>query len=176
MLAVTACAGRGAKATTAHVGPATTVAPPRVTARLVLESAVIAAGSTEVGTLVIRNHGRAPVRLTARGAPGCTPQWGVILTNEKLPQQGSFSAECGSRPLMIPPGETRLPFALQATFAACSSTGEQEGPLMPACLPGPGGLNVAPPLPDDVYEAQVYTDAVGFPEVTSVTVRVQSAA
>jgi len=141
-----------------------------------LGSNVVVAGSTEVGTLVIENGGRAPVRLTTRGAPGCTPQWGVILTNDKVPQQGTFSAECGSRPLVIRRGETRLPFALEATFAACSSTGIPEGDVMPACLPGPGGLNVAPPLPDDVYEAQFYTDAVGFPEVTSVSVRVRSAA
>jgi hypothetical protein len=47
---------------------------------------------------------------------------------------------------------------------------------MPVCLPGPGGVNVAPPLPDDLYEARFYTDAVGFPDVISVPVRVASSA
>jgi len=182
LILVTACSSSGGHpssstertvpGSTAPAGLSTTVRQPRLSARIDLRSASMAAGSNQTGYLVVENNTGASLRLTTGSTIACTPKWAVVLANRKLPQQAAFTKECGPKPLVIRAGETRLPFTLQATFQACTSTRQPEGALIPRCLPGRQGPTVAPPLPPDLYEATFFSDIAGLPLVASVPVRV----
>ncbi len=160
--------------------PSTVVRRLPVSARLELPSTSMAAGSVVTGHLLIENNSGAALCLTIggmagctpRGPSGCAPHWAVVLASSRLRQTIAFPSNCMLQALVIRTGETKLRFTLEATYDGCSSTGKPQGTLFPACLPGPQGLTVAPPLPADLYYATFTSNIGRFTPVACVPVRV----
>jgi hypothetical protein len=147
-------------------------APGGISARIVLSTHTLVAGSTEPGTFVIENATGAPVRLTTGGPVACKPGWTVILTNNMLPQEAASSSSCDSQPMVVRVGETRLPFTLLSDYQTCSETGHAQGTLTPACGKDAKGLDASPPLPPGEYRATFFSDISRFIPVQSVPVRI----
>jgi hypothetical protein len=77
-----------------------------------------------------------------------------------------FPSDCQAEPLTFPPGPTRLPFTVPATYSSCSpSAAAGSGTL--ACLPPP---DIMPPLPAGRYEAKLVSTS---PSLTAVPVPVE---
>ena len=159
--------------TSTTLGSTTTIPPPTTrpqpfVVHIELSSKVIVGGARLTGYLVVDNNTGATVNLFSGGKTGCTPQWTVSLGNDKIPPVEAFTTGCGVRPLVIRPGENRLPFTLQASYSHCGGVGIN-GPLKPACV---GSPPTPPPLPPDQYRA-IFTGVLpGLPEPAPVPVRV----
>jgi hypothetical protein len=159
---------KAAANTTTIPTPATRPKPFVVT--IVLPSTVMVAGEELTGHLVIDNNTGTTVKLLSGGKTGCTPQWAVSLSNDKIPPIEAFPAICGAKPLVLRPGENRFPFTLLARYDHCGGTGVN-GPLKPACV----GTPPQPPrLPADHYQATFTGDLPGLPKPRPVPVRVIS--
>ena len=99
-------AGRG----TATIEP--TTAPGPITLTVELDRTEVSAGETITGFLVFENTGPA-VDVLAGG--GCTPIWGMALTNADVPEVVEFTVPCGSEPLHIPAGQSQVPITILTT-------------------------------------------------------------
>jgi hypothetical protein len=136
--------------------------------RIELPSTVIIGGSQLTGHLVVDNNTGAALNLYSGGKVGCTPKWGVMLGNNKIPPGGAFDSDCGTRPLVIRRGENHFPFTIDASYDHCGGT-DIHGPIKPACV---GSPPTAPPLPPDRYQAIFIGDLPGLPKPAAVPVRV----
>jgi hypothetical protein len=174
---VAGCSSGGDKATTptSTTTPSTTAtSPPPATrpqplaARIQLPNDVMVGGSEVTGHLVIDNNTGTTVHLLSGGKTGCTPQWAVSLGNSKIPPMEAFASMCGLQPLVLRPGENRLPFTMQARYDHCGGTGSN-GPVKPACV---GSPPAPPPLPADEYHAILTGGLGGVPKPAPVPVRV----
>lgn len=135
--------------------------------KIQLPSTVMVAGSELTGHVVIQNNTGATVTLP-RGKGGCTPEWAVSLGNDKIPPIEAFAASCGSKKLVLRPGQNRLRFTMLATYDHCGGTGP-DGPVKPACV---GSPPQPPPLPPDNYRAILTGSLGGLPIPQPVPVRV----
>ena len=73
-----------------------------LTAKLVLSSRRVPAGTPLRGTLVLTNPGDRPVDLNQ----GCAPQWDVVLGRGTTPPQVAFAMVCSPEPFRVAPGTT----------------------------------------------------------------------
>lgn len=87
-------------------GPAGAADAAGVTAKLVLASTRVTAGTPVRGTLVLRNPSHRAVDLNE----GCRPKWVVALGRGRKPPAVVFSMECVPKPFVVPPGRTKLRF------------------------------------------------------------------
>ncbi len=162
-----------APATSGHApgtskGPPTGLSPavPGLTDRLILSRTRVTAGSPIAGVLVVTYRGDTPVNLNR----GCRPQYAVALTRPGLPPRVGFPAACGVTPLIIKPGQNRLPVTVLTTYSACSP--EATG-TVPACG---RGRQVMPPLPPGRYRAVLVSTGLPFPAPAPVPVMLAAAA
>jgi hypothetical protein len=79
-----------------------------LSARIALDRRVFAAGERITGSLVIENRTGVPVEL--RDQHGCAPSWGVRVGAPGVATGTAFKGACGTRGLVVQPGEVRLPF------------------------------------------------------------------
>jgi hypothetical protein len=92
-----------------------TVVAPRagaaLTSRIVLDDDTVKTGAKVTGNLVIENTTGSSVDLWERSKLRCSPRWLVVVTSNGVPiGDFAWSMECGSKPLTVEPGTTRLPF------------------------------------------------------------------
>ncbi len=125
-----------------HQGQPAKPRAPELTGRLVLDWSTVRAGTPIKGALLVTNHGDRAINLNTR----CRPNFYVVLTHggrppEELPSRGI----CSHAPLIVKPGQNRLPLAVFTTYSACSP--EPQG-AMPRCL----AIGM-PPLPPGRYTA-----------------------
>jgi len=125
-----------------HQGQPAKPGAPELTGRLVLDLSTVRTGTPIKGALVVTNHGDRAINLNTR----CRPEFYVVLTQEgrppvELPSRGI----CSRAPLIVKPGQNRLPLAVFTTYPACSP--EPQG-SMPRCL-----ASGMPPLPPGRYTA-----------------------
>jgi hypothetical protein len=80
-----------------------------VTAKLVLSSRRVPAGTPLRGTLVLTNPGDRAVDLNQ----GCAPQWDVVLGRGTTPPQVAFTMECSPEPFRVAPGSTERRFRVE---------------------------------------------------------------
>jgi len=114
-------------------------APPQLSARIEVPTPTVPAGGSLDGTLVVTNTGTEAVPLVDGD---CGSHWAVYFRPGDLP---AFPAICAD-PLVFPPGETRLPFAVPVARRACTPAEPHAG--LPRCLPPP---DVMPPLAPGDY-------------------------
>lgn len=134
--------------------------------RIVLQHSV-KAGTSVQGELVVQSWGQRPMPLRFQG---CGPLYVVALTNGTIIPRPGFGAVC-ERPLVISPGENRLPVSVGTIYDTCS---EGEAPVTassPACLPG----SRLPPLPAGPYRAVLIGTGLALPDPPPVTVVITAA-
>ncbi len=137
-----------------------------LTAHLAGFPKAIAAGASAQGTLVIVNQSGSEQQLQV--PPNCAPNWAIGLRNDRVDAVPVPVASCDPNPLVLAPGETRLPASITARYATCGGSGG----ATPACEPG-GGM---PPLPAGEYEIVVIGLTLDVPPVAvTVTGGVQPA-
>jgi len=117
------------------------------------------AGGPLHGTLVVVNRGDRPIDLTTR----CRPKYGVVLGNATYSPHVVFPATCDTRPLVIPPGTTRLEVRISTTYLMCTRSAPT--PSMPPCN-GSG----PPPLPAGRYRTVLQGSGLALPQPRSVVV------
>ncbi len=155
--------------TTAAPTPETTttavpVEPADLLARIELSSTTVVAGGTVAGELVVENRTGGPVELLDRE---CRPNWTVGLVGaDGVTHEVAFPAICHPEPLTFPPGLTRLPFAVAATYHQCTPSPPPGSGALP-CLPPP---DIMPPLPPGRYEAKLVGTS---PSLTAAPVPVE---
>jgi hypothetical protein len=156
LVAVAAACGQTQASTTNTTGVPTTTAPPlpggygllpsdpHLSDRIVLSTNRITSGHIIYGSLVVMNHGTAPINLTKR----CMPHFGVALSSSHYIPQMGFPADCRSTPFIINPGSNRFPIGGSTTYDSCG-----EASAEPPCIDrGP------PPLPAGAYDAVLIGD------------------
>jgi len=131
-----------------------------VTAKIVLPSTMMTAGSSMTGHVIVENNTGQPLHVT-----GCISLFGVALSNSKIHQDSAFRA-C-AQPFTIPIGESSYRVTIYATYSACSETGQPQG-ADPVCLPNNG----IPPLPPGKYEATLVQSSVIVPIPPQIVVRI----
>ncbi|MET0276256.1 MAG: hypothetical protein ABW211_05360, partial [Acidimicrobiia bacterium] len=115
--------------------------PQSVSARVELSTSTVKAGANLHGTLVLENTGVSAVDLTDK----CSPKWKLAIENRTHPAVVLFDANCDTRPFLVEPGTTRLPFAVRANYGTCvADEGYKPKPGRPACLAN-GRLPALPP-------------------------------
>jgi len=105
-----------------------------LSARVVLPSTTMAAGSSMRGRVVVENNSGHALHVG-----GCGGLFAVALSNAKIQPEVIWLA-C-SRDFMVPVGESVYPVVVEATYLSCSP-GRPQGAVM-ACLPNAQ----EPPLP-----------------------------
>jgi hypothetical protein len=100
------CLVSGLAGPAAPAAAAGAAAPTAVTARLVLRSTRVPAGTPLRGTLVLTNPGDQPLDLN----DGCSPKWDVVLGRGRTPPGVAFSLECSPEPFLVAPGSTERRF------------------------------------------------------------------
>ena len=158
----------GTSTTTAPTPETTTTAvpvePADLLARIDLTSTTVVAGGTFAGELLVDNRTDGPVHLLDGE---CQPKWTVALVGaDGVSHEVAFPAICHPEPLTFPPGLTRLPFAVAATYHQCTPSPPPGSGALP-CLPPPGGM---PPLPAGRYEARLVGTS---PSLTAAPVPVE---
>ncbi|MDE9367765.1 hypothetical protein PZ938_19275 [Luteipulveratus sp. YIM 133132] len=120
--------------------------------------------------IVIDNPtGRAVELWSGAGAAGrCTPKYAVQLVRRGIDNTPAFTAECGSGPLRIAPGQTRMPVTALTTYTHCTQD------TTPAGSPRCEADGAPPGLPQGRYTARVVgnvlNQAPGVPvEVVAAT-------
>ncbi len=139
------------------------VAPGPITLSLELERTEVPAGTPIEGVLVFENTGEPANVLHS----GCTPHWGIALTNEEVVESVQFTAPCPTEPMHIPSGRSEVPITISTMYTSCGYSGSA-GDAVP-CLGG-GRL---PTLPPGVYLTALVTangDDLGGPPPAPVTV------
>jgi hypothetical protein len=140
--------------------PATsTIEPTGITARVVLPSSTILAGSSMSGSVVVENNSGHALHVF-----GCGGIFAVTLNNAEG-GQGSPAWTLCRMDITIPLGSTTYPVTIQATFLMCSTA---PSPTMSTCLAD----GVPPSLPPGVYQATLAqsTTVVSTPPPIAVTV------
>jgi hypothetical protein len=114
-----------------------------MTARVVLPSRTMAAGSSMSGYVVVENNTGHAIRVS-----GCVNLFQVLLTSSTYrPTVAWFT--CLQR-FTIPAGESRYPVTLRASYSQCTQGRPQHG--LRACRPD-GRM---PPLPPGTYHAKLF--------------------
>jgi hypothetical protein len=132
---------------------------PRITARLVLPTTTMEAGSEMSAMVVVHNATGGDVTVT-----GCLNLFAVALGNAKVDPQELLAWPMCAQAITIPAGTTRYPVTVAARYVACF--GSSRPPICVGDRP--------PPLPPGTYKARLYQnphDAVRAPK--PVTVRVK---
>ena len=130
-----------------------------VTARVVLPSRTLAAGSSMSGQVLVENTTGHAIHVS-----GCVKLFQVLLTSSAYrPVVGWLT--CLQR-FTIPVGESRYPVRVWASYSQCSQGRPQHG-LKP-CRPG-GRM---PPLPPGTYHAKLFQDGNLVRVPPAFTVRV----
>lgn len=126
-----------------------------LTTRIELSRSEAEPGDPIEGWLVVWNGTGEPLEILDRG---CAPKWTVVLSNRFVPPGVAFQMDCAFQPLVIEPGETRLPVSILTRFPGCS--GEEHEAL--------GGC---PFLPAGDYYAVFAGSLPGLPTPAPVPVR-----
>ncbi len=87
------------------------------------------------------------------------------------PARRAAAGHAVTRPLVIAPGENRLPVAVSTMYDTCSQGEAPVTASSPACLPG-GRL---PPLPAGPYRAVLIGTGLALPDPPPVTVVITAA-
>lgn len=132
---VTACAS-GGRFGGGHI---TSRPGARVSARVVLGSRTIAAGSAVAASVIVDNNSGRAIRVT-----GCLGLFQVVLTSSTYHPEVAWPA-C-LQTFTIPVGQSSYPLKVEATYSSCG-----QGALK-SCLPG----NRMPPLPPGRYHARLF--------------------
>ncbi|MGH3203834.1 MAG: hypothetical protein ACRDP5_17545 [Streptosporangiaceae bacterium] len=133
--------------------------PAALSARVVLPSNAMTAGSSMAGHVLVDNNTGHTVH-----AAGCLALFQVVLTSGTYRPVVAW-ATCLQQ-FTIPPGQTRYRVTLQASYSQCSQGRPQDG--LRACLPG-GRM---PPLPPGTYHARLFQARNLVRVPPAVTVRV----
>jgi hypothetical protein len=131
-----------------------------VTARIVLMSTTMIAGSSMSGHVIVKNNTGQALHVT-----GCISLFGIALSNSKIHQAVAFRL-CAQR-FTIAVGESSHRVSVYATYSGCSETGQPQG-ADPRCLPN----NPLPSLPSGRYEATLVQSSVIVPTPPPIAVRV----
>jgi hypothetical protein len=126
-------------------------AAPTLSVRISLPRVTLVAGTSEKGSLVVRNAGPATVNLNT----GCAPMFAVALSNARVTQDTPFPEVCSIRAVLLRPGVTKLPFTLTTTYTSCipaSAESQNPGNDQQKCDVHTGG---PPPLPLGTYRAKM---------------------
>jgi hypothetical protein len=114
-----------------------------MTARVVLPSLTMTAGSSMPGNVVVENNTGHAIRVS-----GCVKLFQVLLASSTYqPPVAWFT--CSQR-FTIPAGESRYPVTVWASYNQCSQGQPQHG--LRACRPD-GRM---PPLPPGTYHAKLF--------------------
>lgn len=161
--AVAACVGCGAAQPAA--GPRAHAPAAPLSARIVLPSRTMTAGSQMAGHVVVDNNTGHAIY-----APTCRGLFTVTLSNGTYhPAVTTPSIAC--RPTRaIPAGESSYPVKVVAAYLACS-VGHSGGGFK-ACLPG----MKPPPLSPGSYQATLSQPGKVVPDPPAIAVRVTSPA
>lgn len=144
-VSVLSAVGCGRSAAT-HRAPtaASAIGRPRaLSARLVLPSQTMAAGSSMTGQLLVDNHTGHAIHIF-----GCLSLFQVALTSGSYRPPVAWAA-CLQR-FTIPVGQARYRVTVWASYSQCSQARPRHG--LKACLPG----ERMPPLPPGTYHARLY--------------------
>jgi hypothetical protein len=114
-----------------------------LSARVVLPSRTMTAGSSMAGHVLVDNRTGHTVRVS-----GCQNLFAVALTSSTYRPAVAWLL-CLQR-FTIPVGETRYPVTVLATYLQCSEGGPRDGVI--GCPPS-GGM---PPLPPGTYQARLF--------------------
>lgn len=163
-----ASAGHPIKASVAGLLPAS----PSLSDRLVLHSSQVTAGAQVPATIIVTNHGQAPVKLA--DSHGCGPAYAAAIVDGGQPNV-SFGAACSLHPLVLAPGVTRLQTTLSTRYLGCTPTKAQATRNFPQCL---GGKQhpVPPPLPAGRYSVVLVGQNLALPAPTAVSVQLTAPA
>lgn len=158
----TAGCGRPAAAPGAP-GPASAISrPPTLSARLLLPSQTMAAGSSMTGQVLVENHTGHAIHTF-----GCLSLFQVALASGSYLPTVAW-ASCLQR-FTIPAGQARYRVTVTANYSQCSQSRPRHG--LRACLPG-GRM---PPLPPGTYHARLYQARPLVRVPPAITVRVMPA-
>jgi hypothetical protein len=164
VLPLAACSGgnEGSVRPSTSTAPATTRPAAPISARVVLPSHSLVAGSTMSGRVVVDN-----LTGVALHGTGCGSLFAVALGNDQV-QQTISRLDC-LQDFTIPTGTSSYPVTVYATYLFCS-----EGPpptAAPPCLPG----SQMPPLPPGHYRATLDQQSTVVPAPPAISVRVSAA-
>ena len=165
LVVVTGCTGGAGAAGQLAASPHTTLpAAPRhpaapMSAKVVLPSRTIAAGSQISGHVVVENNTGHAIRVS-----GCGTLFQVALVSKTYQPAVAWLACVQS--FTIPVGEASYLVTVKASYLACSP-GLRHGTLR-ACLPGKG----PPGLPPGLYYARLFQVCHLLPVPPAIEVRV----
>ena len=138
----TALAGLTVLVPAASAAAQDTASTPALSARVILPSKRLAAGSTMQATVRVQNDTGSPYNVGT-----CQGPFQVALSNTKVTPLLAWAA-CG-RTLTIPVGTSTYPVTVQGSYVSCGMTG-----------PGPQCVNGSPPpLPPGKYTAKLYQES-----------------
>ncbi len=143
-----------ASPTTSDLDPTTTSEPGTVSARLVLDSMTMSAGSTMNAHLIVENSTGADIHVD-----GCLSLFQLALSSEAYEPTVAWAA-C-RQPLTVPEGESTHPLRVIARYSSCGGSGRP-------CASDGG----TPPLPPGDYQANLYQVGEIVPPPPAITVRV----
>jgi YVTN family beta-propeller protein len=130
-------------AITPRPGPSSWRRAPALSARLLLPSQTMAAGSSMTGQVLVDNHTGHAIHTV-----GCVSLFQVALTSRSYQPAVAWAA-CLQR-FTIPPGLSRHRVTVWASYSQCSPARPRHG--LRACLPG----ERMPPLPPGTYHARLF--------------------
>jgi hypothetical protein len=133
--------------------------PPALSARVVLPSDTMPAGSSMTGQVLVNNNTGHAVHVA-----GCLALFQVVLASGTYRPAVAW-ATCLQQ-FTIPVGQTRYRVTLRASYSQCSQGRPRDG--LGACLPD-GRM---PPLPPGTYYARLFQARKLVPVSPAVTVRV----
>jgi hypothetical protein len=116
--------------------------PLAVSARVVLPTQTMSAGSSISGRVIVENDTGAPLRVA-----GCGEIFQLALTNDSIKPDVAWRA-C-LQFFTIPVGASSYPVTIRASYNSCSATPQ---PGVTSCLPD----NQPPPLPAGEYHAVLF--------------------
>jgi hypothetical protein len=137
---VTACASGGGGVGGGHI---TSRPGARVSARVVLGSRTITAGSAVAASVIVDNNSGRAIRVT-----GCLGLFQVVLTSSTYHPDVAWPL-C-AQTFTIPVGQSSYRVKVEATYSSCGQDGPQG--TLKSCLPG----NRIPPLPPGRYHARLF--------------------
>jgi hypothetical protein len=123
----------------------------------------LAAGSSEMGFLIVDNRTKTTINLTKR----CQPQLEGLLSDAHYAQTASSDLMCSNAALLIRPGETRLPVRFMTSYLSCSQDANAAAGIT-RCVDG----NNLPDLPAGFYQAHVDGGGAALPVPHAITIHV----
>jgi hypothetical protein len=134
-----------------------------VTARVVLPSTTMTAGSSMSGHVIVENNTGSALH-----ERGCGPYFKVALGNDKI--QPVVQWPQSLCPMAIPTGRSSYPVTVSASYLVCSEGQHLAGnPGSEPCLLNPPR---PPPLPPGEYEATLVQSSTIVPTPPPIAVRV----